>query len=61
VGLATTEMTHKASRMAQDLVVAAIGGLVAYAGVLAIVAAIIIAWLLPVSRGGRLHSGWAWW
>jgi len=43
VGLATTEMTHKASRMARNVAVLAVGGLVAYAGMLAILAAIIIA------------------
>ena len=43
VGLATTEMTHKAARMARNVAVLAVGGLVAYAGVLAILAAIIVA------------------
>jgi xanthine/uracil permease len=43
VGLATTEVTHKATRLGQDLAVLAVGGLVAYAGSLAILAAIIIA------------------
>jgi uncharacterized membrane protein YqjE len=52
VGLASTEMTHKATRMAQNVVVAAIGGLVAYAGLLAILAAIII---------GLAAAGLAWW
>jgi uncharacterized membrane protein YqjE len=52
VGLATTELTHKATRMAQSIVVAAIGGLVAYAGLLAILAAIII---------GLAAAGLAWW
>jgi len=52
VGLASTEMTHKATRMAQNLVVAAIGGLVAYAGLLALLAAIII---------GLADAGLAWW
>jgi xanthine/uracil permease len=52
VGLATTEMTHKATRMAQNVAVAAVGGLVAYAGVLAILAAIII---------GLATAGLAWW
>jgi len=52
VGLATSEMTHKATRLAQNVVVAAIGGLVLYAGVLAILAAIIIA---------LAAAGLAWW
>jgi Putative Actinobacterial Holin-X, holin superfamily III len=43
VGLATTEMTHKASRVARELALLAIGGLVAYAGLLALIAAAIIA------------------
>jgi len=43
VGLATTEMTHKAARMARNVAVLAVGGLVAYAGVLAMLAAIIVA------------------
>jgi uncharacterized integral membrane protein len=43
VGLATTEMTHKASRAAGQIAVIAAGGLVAYAGVLAILAAVIVA------------------
>jgi fatty acid desaturase len=52
VGLATTEMTHKATRMGRDVAVIAVGGLVAYAGVLAILAAIIIA---------LAAAGLAWW
>jgi Putative Actinobacterial Holin-X, holin superfamily III len=52
VGLATTEMTHKASRLGKDLGVLAIGGLVVYAGFLAILAAIIIA---------LADAGLAWW
>ena len=43
IGLATTEITHKASRLGRDLAVLAVGGLVAYAGVLCVLAAIIIA------------------
>jgi xanthine/uracil permease len=43
VGLAAAEMTHKATRLGRELAVLAVGGLVAYAGVLAIMAAIIIA------------------
>jgi len=44
IGLASAEMTQKATRVGQHLAVLAIGGLVAYAGALAIIAAIII-WL----------------
>jgi hypothetical protein len=51
-GLATTEMTHQATRMARNVAVVAVGGLVAYAGVLAILAAIIIA---------LAAAGLAWW
>jgi xanthine/uracil permease len=42
VGLATTELTHKATRAGRELATVAVGGLVAYAGLLAILAAIII-------------------
>jgi Putative Actinobacterial Holin-X, holin superfamily III len=52
VQLATTEMTHKASRAAQDVVVIALGGLVAYAGLLAILAAVIV---------GLAAAGLGWW
>ena len=52
VGLATAEMTHKATRIARNSAVAAVGGLVAYAGILAILAAIIIA---------LAAAGLAWW
>jgi len=52
VGLATTEITFKASRVGQELAVLAVGGLVAYAGLLAIVAAAIIA---------VAAAGVAWW
>jgi len=52
VGLATTEMTHKATRVGQELSILAIGGLVAYAGFLAILAAIIIA---------LAEAGLPWW
>jgi hypothetical protein len=43
VELAKTEMTQKASRVGRDLGFLAIGGAVAYAGFLAILAALIIA------------------
>ncbi|MDQ3700848.1 MAG: phage holin family protein, partial [Chloroflexota bacterium] len=42
VQLATTEMTHKASRAARDVGFLAVGGLVAYAGVLALLAAVVL-------------------
>ena len=41
VTLARTEITETASRVAKDIAVLAVGGLVAYAGLLAIIAAII--------------------
>jgi hypothetical protein len=43
VELAKTEMTQKASRAARDIGFLAIGGAVAYAGLLAIIAAVIVA------------------
>jgi hypothetical protein len=43
IGLATTEITYKAIRVGQEIALLAVGGLVAYTGLLAIVAAIIIA------------------
>jgi uncharacterized membrane protein YidH (DUF202 family) len=46
--LARTELTEKASRMGKDIAVLAVGGLVAYAGLLAIIAAVI---LLIADRG----------
>jgi fatty acid desaturase len=52
VGLATAEMTYKASRLGQDLAVVAAGVLVLYAGLLAIIATIII---------GLATAGLAWW
>ena len=42
VSLATTELTYKATRVGREVALLAVGGLVAYAGLLAIVAAIII-------------------
>src|SRR6476469_1476439 len=42
VELAKTEMTEKASKVGKDIGFLAIGGAVAYAGLLAIIAAIII-------------------
>src|SRR5690348_8062402 len=52
VNLATTELTFKASRVGRELALLAIGGLVAYAGLLAVVAAVII---------GLATAGLAWW
>ena len=52
VGLVTTELTHTATRAGRELAVVAVGGLVAYAGLLAILAAIII---------GLAAAGLPWW
>jgi hypothetical protein len=52
VGLATTELTQKATRAGRQVAVLAVGGLVAYAGLLAILAAIII---------GLATAGLPWW
>jgi hypothetical protein len=50
VQLATTEMTHKASRAAQEVGMIVVGGLVAYAGLLAILASVIV-WLAAAGLG----------
>lgn len=50
--LATTEMTNKASRFGKDAAFIAVGGLVAYAGLLAIIAAVIV---------GLAAAGIPWW
>lgn len=42
VALARTELTAKASRLGQDVALLAVGGLIAYAGLLAIIGAVII-------------------
>ena len=42
VSLARTELTQKASRVGKDVAVLAVGGLVVYAGLLAIIAAVIV-------------------
>jgi hypothetical protein len=42
VGLATTELTYKVTRAGRELALLAVGGLVAYAGLLAIIAAVVI-------------------
>jgi len=52
VSLATTEMTRKATRVGQDVAGLAVGGLVAYAGFLALLAALI---------NGLVAAGLAWW
>jgi hypothetical protein len=52
VGLATTELTHKASLAARDVALIATGGLVAYAGFLALLAALTI---------GLATAGLGWW
>jgi len=52
VALARTEITHTAARAGRDIGVLAIGGAVAYAGFLALVAAAII---------GLAAAGLAWW
>ncbi len=52
VELATIEITHKATRVARNAAVVAIGGLVAYAGLLSVLAAIIIA---------LANAGLGWW
>ena len=43
IALATTEMSQKASTVAKNVAYLAVGGLVAYAGLLAVVAAVILA------------------
>jgi hypothetical protein len=52
IGLATTEMSYKASRVGQELAIVAVGGLVLYAGLLALIATIII---------GLATAGLPWW
>ena len=42
MALARTEMTEKAAQVGKDVAFLAIGGLVAYAGLLAIIAAVIL-------------------
>ncbi|HZO27689.1 MAG TPA: phage holin family protein [Chloroflexota bacterium] len=53
VALARTEITETASRVAKDIAVLAVGGLVAYAGLLAIIAAVIF---LIADRGVPLWA-----
>lgn len=52
INLATTEMSQKASRAGKDVGFLAVGGAVVYAGVLAILAAIIV---------GLGQAGLPWW
>jgi hypothetical protein len=52
VGLATMELTQKISHAARDVAMIAVGGLVVYAGLLAILAALIIA---------LAAAGLSWW
>jgi len=52
VELAKTEMSQKATRVGRDVAFLAVGGLVIYAGVLAILAAVII---------GLAAAGLPWW
>jgi len=42
IALATTEMTHKATRVGRDIGFLAVGGLILYAGLLALMAAVIL-------------------
>lgn len=42
IALARTELTEKATRVGKDVAMLAVGGLVAYAGLLAIVAGVIV-------------------
>jgi Putative Actinobacterial Holin-X, holin superfamily III len=52
VDLATTEITHKVTHAARDVAIIGVGALVAYAGLLAILAALII---------GLEATGLNWW
>ena len=52
VGLATTELSHKATRAGREVATLIVGGLVVYAGLLAVLAAIII---------GLAAAGMTWW
>ena len=52
VGLATSEMTRKVARAAQDVAMVTVGGLVLYAGLLGILAALVI---------GLAAAGLSWW
>ena len=52
VELATSEMTRKVARAAQDVAMVAVGGLIVYAGLLGILAALVI---------GLAAAGLSWW
>jgi hypothetical protein len=52
VGLATTELSHNIAGAAQHAVLIVVGGLVAYAGLLAVLAAVIVV---------LAAAGLAWW
>lgn len=53
VALARTELTEKATHVAKDIAMLAVGGLVAYAGLLALIAAVIV---LIADRGVPLWA-----
>jgi len=53
MALARTEITEKATRAGKDIAMLAVGGLVAYAGLLAIIAAVIV---LMAERGVPLWA-----
>jgi len=53
VTLARTELTEKATQVGKDVAILAVGGLVAYAGLLAIIAAVIV---LVADRGVPLWA-----
>jgi len=53
ITLARTELTEKASRVGKDVAMLAVGGLVAYAGLLALIAAVIF---LIADRGVPLWA-----
>jgi len=53
ITLARTELTEKASRVGKDIAMLAVGGLVAYAGLLAIIAAVVF---LIADRGVPLWA-----
>jgi hypothetical protein len=53
MALARTEITEKATRAGKDIALLAVGGLVAYAGLLAIIAAVIV---LMADRGVPLWA-----
>ena len=52
VGLATSELTRKVTRAARDVAIVAVGGLVLYAGLLGMLAVLVI---------GLAAAGLSWW